>query len=179
MINALVLGLIGGIIPGPVLMAVFSEIVARGYLKCFKVIFQALLLESLVALFSLTLVIFFDFNLDFFYVLSLVGSIVLIWMGIQIFNIKCINLDEQVFFTLPKIFILILSNGVLWIFWITVCVPKAILISEKIQFGEYLYLGMVELGWLSSTVLLAAIFAKFRSFLFSMAADWRTSRNYL
>jgi threonine/homoserine/homoserine lactone efflux protein len=60
---------------------------------------------------------------------------------------------------------MILANGVLWMFWITVCVPKAIMLGEKIAFGQYLFLGLVEIGWLISTLAVALIFSLFRKLL--------------
>ncbi|MDD3773558.1 MAG: hypothetical protein PHC38_13020, partial [Weeksellaceae bacterium] len=59
----------------------------------------------------------------------------------------------------------IMANGVLWTFWITVCVPKAILLGEKVVFGNYLFLLLVEIGWLISTVIVAVVFSRFRKIL--------------
>jgi threonine/homoserine/homoserine lactone efflux protein len=60
---------------------------------------------------------------------------------------------------------MIVANGVLWTFWITVCVPKAMLLGEKLTYGSYLFLCIVEIGWLISTVLCAFIFSRFRRIL--------------
>jgi threonine/homoserine/homoserine lactone efflux protein len=60
---------------------------------------------------------------------------------------------------------MILSNGVLWTYWITICIPKAILLGEQVQLGAYLFMGMVQLGWLISTLLVAFIFSRFRKAL--------------
>ena len=60
---------------------------------------------------------------------------------------------------------MIMANGVLWTFWITVCVPKAISLNEKVAFGNYLFLLLVEIGWLVSTVTVAVVFSRFRGIL--------------
>ena len=60
---------------------------------------------------------------------------------------------------------MIISNGMLWIYWITVCVPRAIMLNEKIFLGNYLFLALVELGWLISTITVAIIFSQFRKLL--------------
>lgn len=60
---------------------------------------------------------------------------------------------------------MIFANGVLWTFWITICVPKAIFLGNQLFLGEYYFLGLVEIGWLLSTTLLAFIFSRFRKLL--------------
>ena len=60
---------------------------------------------------------------------------------------------------------MILANGVLWTFWITVCVPKAITLGQQIHYGACLFLILVEIGWLVSTVDVAVAFSMFRGIL--------------
>ena len=95
----------------------------------------------------------------------MVGAAILIWISTSIWKVHKIDTEEKIHFSLGKISAMILANGVLWTFWITVCVPKAILLSEKVAFGNYLFLLLVEIGWLVSTVLVAYIFSKFRKIL--------------
>ena len=64
-----------------------------------------------------------------------------------------------------KLVLMILSNGVLWTYWITICIPKAILLSDTVHLGEYLFMGLVQLGWLISTMLMAFLFSRFRKAL--------------
>ena len=60
---------------------------------------------------------------------------------------------------------MILSNGVLWTYWITICIPKAILLGETFHLGEFLFMGLVQLGWLISTLVVAYLFSRFRKAL--------------
>jgi threonine/homoserine/homoserine lactone efflux protein len=60
---------------------------------------------------------------------------------------------------------MILSNGVLWSYWITICIPKAMLLNDQITLGAYLFMGLVQIGWLISTLLVAFIFSRFRKVL--------------
>lgn len=62
---------------------------------------------------------------------------------------------------------MILANGVLWTFWVTVCIPKAIALDSVVPYGKYLFLSAVEVGWLISTVAVAFIFSWFRTYLSS------------
>ena len=89
----------------------------------------------------------------------------MIWIAINIWKIQKIDTGQKVHFSLATISAMILANGVLWMFWITVCVPKAIFLGEKVHFGQYLFLGLVEIGWLASTLAVALIFSTFRKVL--------------
>jgi threonine/homoserine/homoserine lactone efflux protein len=130
-----------------------------------RIILWAMLTETVVALLSLLALSSMNFSEWFFQGLSLVGAIILIRISTSIWKIKKIDTEEKVHFSLGKISAMIMANGVLWTFWITVCVPKAILLSEKFFLGNYLFLVLVEIGWLISTILIAIIFSQFRKIL--------------
>ena len=164
-ISAVILGLIGGLIPGPVLAATFTEILQSGVLKSFRIILWAMFTETIIALISLLALSSMNFSESFFQGLSIIGAAILIWISTSIWKIHKIDTEEKVHFSLGKISAMIMANGVLWTFWITVCVPKAILMGEKIAFGDYLFLILVEIGWLISTGMVAIVFSRFRKIL--------------
>jgi len=164
-LSAFILGLIGGLIPGPVLAATFTEILQSGMLKSFRIILWAMLTETIIALLSLLALTSMNLTESFFQGLSVIGAAILIWISFSIWKINKIDTEEKVHFSLGKISAMILANGVLWTFWITVCVPKAIMLGEKIYLGNYLFLLLVEIGWLISTALVAFIFSRFRTIL--------------
>lgn len=165
LVIAMMLGLIGGLIPGPVITAVFTEILQSGYLRSLRIILIALVTESIVALGSLLILDSLDFNEAFFHGLSLAGSAILIWIALSIWKIKTLDGGDKVQFGLWKVVIMILSNGVLWTYWITICIPKAILLGDQVSLGQYLFMGLVQLGWLVSTLLVAFLFSRFRKVL--------------
>lgn len=165
LVIALMLGLIGGVIPGPVITAVFTEILQTGFLKSLRIILIALVTETLVALISLVILGSLGFNEAFFRGLSLAGAVILTWIAISIWKVQSLDSGEKVDFGLWKVVVMILSNGVLWTYWITICIPKAILLGEGLHLGEYLFMGLVQLGWLISTLLVAFLFSRFRRVL--------------
>jgi threonine/homoserine/homoserine lactone efflux protein len=165
LIIAAMLGLIGGMIPGPVITAVFTEVLQSGYLKSLRIIFIALVTESVVAVISLVILASFDFNEAFFRGLSLAGAAILIWISISIWKVKSLDTGEKVHFGFWKIILMILSNGVLWTYWITICIPKAILLGSQVHLGQYLFMALVQLGWLISTLVVAYLFSSFRRIL--------------
>jgi len=165
LVIALMLGLIGGVIPGPVITAVFTEILQSGYLKSLRIIMIALVTETLVALVSLLILDSLGFNETFFRGLSLAGAAILIWIAISIWKVRSLDSGEKVQFGLWKVVLMILSNGVLWTYWITICIPKAILLGDTLHLGQYLFMGLVQLGWLISTLVVAFLFSRFRKAL--------------
>jgi len=162
--QVLFLGLLGGANPGPILASAFTEAFRKGFARSLRVIFMALIAESIVAF--LILFVLFSFNIPeiLFYLVSFVGAGILIWIAVQIWKIQGIN-DEEEIFTFEKIFFLTLFNGPFWIFWITICVPQAFFLKEKISGGQFIFLILFELGWLIATLFLTFLFSRFRKIL--------------
>jgi threonine/homoserine/homoserine lactone efflux protein len=165
LLSALVLGLIGGAIPGPILTAVFTEIIQSGFGKSFRIIFYALVAETTVALFCLVALTSLHLPQEVFMIISLIGAGILIWLATLIWKITKIDTKQRIHFSAAKIFALTVSNGALWMFWITISIPKAILLSYQMPFGDYLFLFVFEIGWLIATVGIAFVFSRFRSWL--------------
>lgn len=164
-ITAFLLGLIGGCIPGPVLAASFTEVLQSNFKKSLNIIFYALILETLVALISLLLLRSINLAIIYFKYISIIGSIILLWFSYSLWKIKGLNLESKIEFNLWKMFILVLSNGMLWIYWTTICVPMAIELESKIKFGSYFFVLLVETGWLISTCFIVFVFSKFKHIL--------------
>jgi threonine/homoserine/homoserine lactone efflux protein len=165
LVIAFLLGLIGGVIPGPVITAVFTEILQSGYVKSLRIIFIALVTESLVAVISLLFLHSMNFNEAFFRSLSIAGAVILLWISVSLWKVHTLDTGQKVHFGFWKIIAMILSNGVLWTYWLTICIPKAILLNDHIHLGAYVFMGLVQLGWLFSTLLLGFLFSSFRRVL--------------
>lgn len=163
--TAITLGLIGGLIPGPVITAVFTQILQSGYRSSLRIIFIALAVETLVAFISLVMIASLGLQEWVFRLLSFAGAAVLVWIAAGLWRVRTLDTDEKVFFGPWKITIMILTNGVLWTYWITICIPRAMLLAEEILLGDYLFMALVQAGWLVSTLVIAYIFSRFRSLL--------------
>ncbi len=164
LLSIFVLGLIGGANPGPILAASFTEALRRGFIKSLWVIFMAMVAETIVALFILSL--FFSIHIPevIFYIISFAGAGVLIWLALQVWQIKELGGKGEIF-SFKKIFLLTVFNGLFWIFWITICVPQAFLLKQRILGGQFLFLMLFELGWLLATVGLTYLFSRFKPLL--------------
>lgn len=163
--TALVLGLIGGTIPGPIITAIFTEILQAGILRSFRIIFLGMATETLVAFICLVSLSSLHLPESIFHIVSLVGAGILIWLATMIWKIRKIDTKKRVHFGTWKIVAMIFANGGLWIFWLTVAIPKAVILGNHVPFGGVLFLVILEIGWLISTSLVAFIFSRFRRWL--------------
>ena len=158
------LGFIGGAIPGAILTSAFTEVLREGFVKSLKVVLFAGISEIIVASFILFALFSVHIPQGIFYIISFIGALVLIWIAKQIWGIKKLH-DNGKIFNFQKIFLLTVFNGPLWIFWSTICVPQAYMLSQKIQGGQIVFLILFEIGWFTSTLLLTFLFSRFRPFL--------------
>jgi len=161
-LTILFLGLIGGVIPGPVLAATFTEILQSGFKKSIRIILWATLAETSVALFTLITLSSLGLGESFFYGISFIGSIVLMWVSWQLIKISSLDIEQRIYFSGWKVILMIVTNTALWTFWVTVCVPKAILLGESIKYGEFLFITIYEIAWFATTFGIAYIFSLFR-----------------
>ncbi len=162
LLSAFVLGLVGGAIPGPVLTATFTEILQSSFIKSMRIILWAMVTETAVALTSLVLLSSLGLTESVFRALSFLGAGILVWISLSLWKVTAIDTDKRVHFGPGKIAAMIVANGMLWTFWVTVCIPQAILLRDVIPLGQYVFLALVEVGWLLSTVCIALLFSFFR-----------------
>lgn len=165
LLEILALGLILGAIPGPMLTAVFTEVMGRGFGEGFKVILRVLASELIMAGFILLALSSLDISQYYFHVISLTGAVFLVYLSHNVWKIDRIGCEQGEIFCFSKIFLLTVLNGAFWTFWITVCVPRAFALNEQILGGQFIFLATAEGGWLIMTSILAFIFSRFRSLL--------------
>lgn len=163
--EAFLLGLVGGAVPGPILTGTFTEILNSNFTKGLKIIFWALIAETVGAL--LVLFIFYQLGLSkiVIQIISICGGLVLLWLASKVWNITKINTEDKKFLTFWQVAVLTALNSGYWIFWITVGIPKALSLDSTIMGGKFIFLIVFEIAWLIMTVALAFIFYKFRPLL--------------
>lgn len=161
-IGAITLGFVGGAIPGPVLTTIFTEIVETSFLRSLRVLFWAMLVETGVRLLALLLVGSLPLDGAVFQGLSLVGAAVLLRIAAKVWRMHAVGQGAQPSFGFKTLALMIVSNGMLWTYWLTACVPDAMALGQQIPYGEYVFLLTFELGWLVSTFLMALIFSSFK-----------------
>ena len=164
-VEAFLLGIVGGAIPGPILTGTFTEILNTNFKRGLRIIFYALITETIGAL--LALFIFYQLGLSkpLIQIISICGGLVLFWLASKVWNIHKINTEDKKFLSLWQIVILTTLNSGYWIFWITVGIPKALILDQTLIGGKFIFLIIFEIAWLIITTILAFVFYKFRPLL--------------
>lgn len=163
--EAFLLGLIGGALPGPILTGTFAEILNTNFVRGMRIIFWALITETIGAFFALY--IFYQVGLSetIIKIISIGGAVVLFWLASKVWNTHKVNSEQKEILSFTKIVILTALNSGYWIFWITVGIPKALALSEVFINGQFIFLIIFQLAWLIMTIFLAFIFFRFRPLL--------------
>lgn len=165
LIGAFTLGFVGGAIPGPVLTTIFTEIIETNFVRALRVLFFAMLIETLVRLSALLLVGTLPLEGAGFQILSLVGAIILIRIALKVWRMRSVGQGSAPAFDMRTLALMIVCNGMLWTYWLTVCVPDALALGREVPLGQYLYLFVFEIGWCISTFLVACAFSFFKKLL--------------
>jgi threonine/homoserine/homoserine lactone efflux protein len=162
--GAVMVGFIGGAVPGPILTSAMAESLRVGFVKSLRVVWWAMASESLIVLFILAILSLFAVPQGVFYAISFIGAIILVWFAARIWRIKTIDGEGQLF-SFKKVFLLMAANGLFWLYWLTVCVPMAFAMRQSAVFGQVLFLLMFEAGWFLSTTGCVFVFSRFRLLL--------------
>ena len=97
-------------------------------------------------------------------------------ISIKLWKVKHIQIETSNILTLKKISYLILTNGVLWVYWISVCIPLALQLEKNILGGSFLFLFLVEISWFISTLVATYLFSKTKSLIYDTKKQLRIVR---
>ncbi|MBK8455501.1 MAG: LysE family translocator [Thiofilum sp.] len=171
LLTALVLGLYAGFSPGPMLTLVLSETLKHGTKAGLQVALSPLITDVPIIILALVLMNQLAQMQTALGIMSLVGALVLIWMGYESLNTQPIAINNSSLITKPaslkKGILVNLVNPHPYIFWITIGAP---LIYKAYQ--QSLGLALVALlGFyiclVGAKVLLALIAGRYRHALSS------------
>ena len=165
-LEALCIGFCVGSVPGPLLISAFSEILHHRLDRSLKIVWYCFVSELLVILCLFFSLKFFTVPKYIFYVLSSVGAFIILFFVPKIWKIKKIDLNKKSIFGFKKIFVLISSNGVYWLFFLTIIIPKVFGANHILWGGDFLFLFLFQLGWVAAMLIFIFLFSKFH-FLFN------------
>ncbi|MGE3262536.1 MAG: LysE family translocator [Bacteriovoracia bacterium] len=163
LLEVLALGFLCGLIPGPVVTAIFTETIRKGWLSARRIVLWAAAGEVVMSVVCVAALSFVDPRSVIFSVLSMFGALILLSLAWDLWRVEEIA-EEEPLFSRRRVFFLALVNGMAWIFWITVCTPQAIALGTEFRGGEWVFIVIFEIGWLASTLLLSYLFGFFRPF---------------
>lgn len=158
--EVLFLGFVCGLIPGPVVSAVFAETIRNGWLAARRIVAWAAAGELLMSVACVALFTAMDPHSLVFTVLSALGSLILLRLAWDLWKVESIK-ESSTLFTNRRVFTVAILNGMAWIFWLTVCVPQAVELGRLLRGGQWLFIALFELGWVCSTLSLCGLFVAF------------------
>lgn len=158
------LGFICGLIPGPVVSAVFAETLRGGWRAARRIVVWAAAGELVMSVACVAILSAAKPAPWIFSLLSLAGSLVLLRLSWDLWIVEAIA-ESNSLFTNLRVFTVAILNGMAWIFWITVCVPQAMALGGLLRGGEWLFILLFEAGWIISTLSLCLFFEFLRPWL--------------
>jgi threonine/homoserine/homoserine lactone efflux protein len=166
---AIILGFTGGLIPGPIIILAFSEIIKspkNGLVNGAKYIVFAGLTEFLIGFFLVATSSLIIIPVVILHIITIIGILMLFYIGYQVYRIRKIEYNSTAKkIGIVHIVVLMLLNGPLWLFWISVCVPAALKLGDLINFGEYLFIIIFEISMMFGLAIILFGFNSFRNLL--------------
>jgi threonine/homoserine/homoserine lactone efflux protein len=163
LLEVLFLGFLCGLIPGPVVTALFTETIRKGRKSAQKIVAWAAAGELVMSITCVALLSLLPSQHVLFSALSVFGSLVLLNLAWDLWKLEEIS-EHEPLFSSRRIFFIAVLNGMAWIFWITVCTPQAMALGTEIKGGAWIFILLFELGWILSTLTLCYLFALFRPY---------------
>jgi len=168
-IEAFLLGLVGGVVPGSVLTILLVSVMQGGFKAGMRAFSWCMAAEVSVVFILLILLLSLPITPDIFLYLALIGGLVLFYFALQILKLSKIDrpYNTDTVFSAEKIYLLSATNAPLYIFWVTVCAPLIWQLAEQFELYTSAFYFMVafELGWGLSTFGIMLLFLKSRNLL--------------
>jgi len=161
--EVLFLGFLCGLIPGPVVTAIFTETIRKGWKSARRIVLWAAAGELVMSVVCVAAVSFLHPDSVVFAALSMFGALILLSLAWDLWKVEEIS-EHEPLFSNQRVFMIALLNGMAWIFWITVCTPQAVDLGTQISGGEWIFILLFEAGWLLSTFGLCFLFGYFRPY---------------
>ncbi|KKU55653.1 MAG: hypothetical protein UX77_C0009G0029 [Parcubacteria group bacterium GW2011_GWA1_47_11] len=168
--TTLYLGIIGGLVPGPILFLGLSEMVIsrkKGINRGSMYIIVAGLTEMAIGLFLIITASWLKIPAIVFHGFAIIGIGLLIYIAIELFKLKKIDYQqEQKNVGVSQVILLMIFNGTVWLFWLSVCLPIAFSLGSQINLGEYLFVLIFEVAMVATMLTIFFGFSYFQKFFY-------------
>ncbi len=161
LLQAFMLGAVGGVIPGAVLTILLVSTLQGGLKAALRAFVWALISEIVIAGALLITAVQLGLSQEVFRWIALVGGLVLMYFAWQVFHLRSVTVkDEVILFSPTKIFLLSATNAPLYVFWTTVCFPLIWKLSESwgLTLAATSYFFLFEIGWAITTFMMVLVF---------------------
>ena len=161
LLQAFILGAVGGVIPGAVLTILLVSTMQGGLKTGLRAFFWAMFSEITIAGVLLLVAVQLQLGAAVFTWIGFVGSVVLFYFAWQVLKLRSVNVESNsTLFTPVKIFLLSATNAPLYIFWTTICFPLIwqLASSWPITVAAPFYFLFFEIGWGLTTFIMLLLF---------------------
>lgn len=168
LITALLLGIIDGAAPGPCFTALAANLLKGGFKAMLPGFFWSSFFDASKALIIVLVLLLFPLSASVVYGLSFFGGVLLIYFGKQTFSISRIPIEQGgkgIVFTPFKLFCVHYSNPMGYFAWMFIYLPYMFRAKELIAWGEYYFVGLLELGWMIGTFVMLLLVAYARKWI--------------
>lgn len=162
LLQAFVLGAIGGFIPGAVLTMLLVSTLQGGLKGGLRTFAWAMLAELIIVGVLLLAALQLPLHTSTFMAVGFVGGIVLLYFAWQVFKLRAVRIQQNgpVLFTPSKIFLLSATNSPLYIFWTTICFPLIWRLGESLTLplAAISFFIIFEIAWATATLIMLLLF---------------------
>ncbi len=165
---AITLGVIEGVKPGPLMAVVISETVIHNWKAGLKVALVPLLTDGPVIILSVILYELLTINKTSQAIIGLLGTLILIWLGIDCFKKSNINFEEEESkedHSLKKGIITNLTNPNMYLYWILIGAPFLIDAYEINLSYPFLFVGGFFAAFIALKLIIAILVDNSKNFL--------------
>jgi threonine/homoserine/homoserine lactone efflux protein len=154
--EAVILGIIGGLLPGPILTMVVTDTIARGLQKSWLTVVYAIIAEFTLVGLMFTVLAFVDIPEVVLLGINIAGIVLLTYIAFNVWQSATNPLGNSTGISLKTMFGLMFLNSMPYMFWLTVCLPLIDELGGFVSYPVVWFFLAFELGWCASNFGLAA-----------------------
>lgn len=155
LVEAVILGIIGGLLPGPILTMVVTDTMARGLQKSWLTVVYAIIAEFVLVGLLFTVLAFIDIPEVVLLGINIAGIVLLTYIAVNVWKSATDVLESSTGISLRTMFGLMFLNSTPYMFWLTICLPLIDQLGSFVLYPAVWFFFAFELGWGSSNFGLA------------------------
>ena len=157
-LQTIVLWLIGGITPGPIILLCTSKILSDKSFSIYRWLGYGLLagfIEFIIGFFVVGTANMFQIPLMIFSILGIFGGIFLVYIAYTLYWSMSYQKWPSIQLDAKYVITYMLLNGPMRLFRVTVCLPIAMQLKQQLMYGEFIFVAIFEIAmilWLSAII---------------------------
>ncbi len=162
--TALILGVIDGVVPGPILTMLIGNLLKGGFRIGLVSYFWASFIDVAKAAVVVLAILSLQIPKEIFYWWSIGGGFLLFYFAYGTWKISKV-LDRGMAFSVKKILVAYLTSPIGYLTWPLIYIPLMLQSGAQVRFGEFYFFGLIEFGWMIGTAAILLMMLFFRRFI--------------